>query len=77
MKFYKIDDIEGFFRTVDRCKGRVELLTEEGDRLNLKSQLTKCASLATFFSGGEIKEMEILTSDPGDMDQLVRFCIYR
>ena len=73
MKFYKIDDIEGFFRTVDKCKGRVELLT----RLNLKSQLTKCVSLATFFSGGEIKEMEILTSDPGDMDQLVRFCIYR
>ena len=29
MKFYKIDDIEGFFRTVDKCKGRVELLTEE------------------------------------------------
>lgn len=77
MKFYKIDDIEGFFRTVDKCKGRVELLTEEGDRLNLKSQLTKCVSLATFFSGREIKEMEILTSDPGDMDQLVRFCIYR
>ena len=77
MKFYKIDDIEGFFRTVDKCKGRVELLTEEGDRLNLKSQLTKCVSLATFFSGGEIKEMEILTSDPGDMDQLGRFCIYR
>lgn len=77
MKFYKIDDIEGFFRTVDKCKGRVELLTEEGDRLNLKSQLTKCVSLATFFSEGEIKEMEILTSDPGDMDQLVRFCIYR
>ena len=77
MKVQNITDVEGLFRVIDTCRGKVELVTGEGDRLNLKSQLTKCVSLATFFSGGEIKEMEILTSDPGDMDQLVRFCIYR
>lgn len=39
MKVTNITNIEGFFKTVDSCKGKVELLTGEGDRLNLKSKL--------------------------------------
>ena len=75
MKFYNISDIEGFFKAVDECKGKVELVTDEGDRLNLKSQLSKIVAYAGTFSGGKIKEMEILTSDPDDMRTLVKFII--
>ena len=39
MKVQNITDVEGFFKVVDSCKGRVELVTGEGDRLNLKSKL--------------------------------------
>ena len=37
MKVSNIKDIDKFFEVVDSCKGRVELVTGEGDRLNLKS----------------------------------------
>ena len=37
MKVQNITDIEGFFKAIDSCKGKVELVTGEGDRLNLKS----------------------------------------
>ena len=39
MKIENIKDIEGFFKVVDQCKGRIELVTAEGDRLNLNRQL--------------------------------------
>ena len=39
MKVQNITDIDAFFKVVDNCKGRVELVTGEGDRLNLKSKL--------------------------------------
>ena len=37
MKVQNITDIDKFFEVVDSCKGKVELVTGEGDRLNLKS----------------------------------------
>ena len=36
MKVQNIKDVNKFFEVVDSCKGRVELVTGEGDRLNLK-----------------------------------------
>lgn len=33
MKVQNITDIEGFFKVVDSCEGKVELVTGEGDRL--------------------------------------------
>ena len=73
MKLNHITDIEGFFKTVDECKGRVELVTGEGDRLNLKSKLSQYVSLARIFSDGDIPEMEILASEPEDIARLVGF----
>ena len=35
MKVQNISDIDGFFKVVDACSGKVELVTGEGDRLNL------------------------------------------
>ena len=75
MKLYHVKDVEGFFKTVDACKGRVELVTGEGDRLNLKSKLSQYLSLAEIFSNDEIPEMEILTSEKEDMERMVSFLI--
>ena len=44
MKVQNITDIEGFFKVVDSCEGKVELVTGEGDRLNLKSKLSQYVS---------------------------------
>ena len=49
MKVTHITDIDKFFEVIDSCKGRVELVTGEGDRLNLKSKLSQYVSLANKF----------------------------
>ena len=73
MKVQNIPDIEGFFKVVDSCEGKVELVTGEGDRLNLKSKLSQYVSMANIFSGGEIPELEIVAHEPQDIDKLVKF----
>jgi len=73
MKVNNIKDINKFFDIVDSCKGRVELVTGEGDRINLKSQLSKYVSLATVFSSGTIPEIEIVAYDPDDTNKIINF----
>ena len=75
MKVQNITDIEGFFNVIDQCKGRVELVTGEGDRLNLKSKLSQYVSMANIFSNGEIPELEIIAYEKEDIDKLVSFMI--
>ena len=45
MKIKNIKDVDGFFKVIDSCAGKVELITGEGDRLNLKSKLCQYVSL--------------------------------
>ena len=73
MKVQNITDIEKFFKVVDECKGKVELVTGEGDRLNLKSKLSQYLSLANIFSNGYIKELELVAYDKEDIDRLIQF----
>ena len=71
MKVQNIKDVNKFFEVVDSCKGKVELVTGEGDRLNLKSKLSQYVSLANIFSNGEIPELEIVAYEKEDIDKLL------
>ena len=73
MKVQNITNINKFFETIDHCKGKVELVTGEGDRLNLKSKLSQYVSLANIFSNGEIPELEIIAYEKEDVDRLIQF----
>ena len=73
MKISNIKDIDKFFSVIDSCDGKVELVTGEGDRLNLKSKLSQYVSMANIFSGGEIPELEIIAYEPEDTDRLIKF----
>lgn len=73
MKVQNIANIEKFFKVIDDCKGKVELVTGEGDRLNLKSKLSQYVSLANIFSDGTIDELEIIAYEPEDISKLVEF----
>ena len=75
MKVQNIADVEVFFKVVDSCKGRVELVTGEGDRLNLKSKLSQYVSMANIFSNGEIPELEVIAYEKEDTDKLIQFMI--
>jgi hypothetical protein len=73
MKIQNITNIEKFFEVIDSCQGKVELVTGEGDRLNLKSKLSQYVSLANIFSDGSISELELLAYEPEDINKLVNF----
>ena len=73
MKVQHISDVDAFFKAVDECKGKVELVTGEGDRLNLKSKLSQYVSMANIFSNCEIPELEIIAYEKEDIDRLIGF----
>ena len=75
MKVTNIKNIEGFFKIVDSCKGKVELVTGEGDRLNLKSKLCQYVSMASIFSNGSIPELELIAYEREDIDALINFML--
>ena len=75
MKVQNITDIEKFFKVIDSCSGKVELITGEGDRLNLKSKLSQYVSIANLFSDGTIEELEIVAYEPSDIDKLLSFMV--
>lgn len=75
MKVQNITNIDKFFEVIDTCVGKVELVTGEGDRLNLKSKLCQYVSMAKIFSNGEIPEMEIVAYEQEDIMKLVDFLV--
>lgn len=75
MKVQNIKDVNKFFEVIEECDGKVELVTNEGDRLNLKSQLTKYVAIANFFSDGTVKELELVAYEPKDVEKLINYMV--
>ena len=73
MQLQNIDSVEKFFSVIDECRGRVELVSPEGDRINLKSKLAQYLSLASVFSNGYIKELDLIAYEREDVDRLLKF----
>lgn len=73
MKLSNITNIDAFFKVVDRCYGRVELVSPDGDRINLKSKLAQYVSMANIFSNGYIKELELVAYESEDVIRLIKF----
>ncbi len=73
MKIKNITDIDKFFRVIDSCTGKVELVGEN-IRLNLKSKLAQVVGLAQIFSGGTpIEELEVIAYNQDDVNRLINY----
>ena len=70
MKIHNINDLEKFFKVVDSCAGRVELVKVGGDRLNIKTKLSQFVSIANIFSSESISEYELIAYEKEDIDKL-------
>ncbi len=76
MKISNIENPQELLDVVDQCVGTVELITPEGDRLNLKSKLCQYISLTSVFaSAANIPEMEIIAHEPEDVKRIMNFMI--
>lgn len=77
MKLMNIDvnKLDELFAIIDGCKGRVELVSEEGDRINMKSKLSQIVSLANIFAAGAdvINQLELVAYNPEDAAKLFNF----
>ena len=76
MKIMNISNVDVFFKVVDSCEGKVELVSKEGDRLNLKSTLTQYVALAKVFSNGYIRELELVVHEANDVKKFMEFLAY-
>ena len=76
MKIKNISNPKRFFECLQNCKGSIEVVTSEGDRLNIKSKLCQYIIMMNIFNNAEIDEVEMFFSCPEDyalvMDFLVR-----
>lgn len=75
MKVKQITNVDGFYKALTKCRGRVELITEERDVLNLASTLTQFIGLTTVFSNPDIKSYEIVCYDPNDFQYIKEFLV--
>ncbi len=69
-------DVPTFLDLLDRCKGDVYLISDEGDKLNLKSKLCQLVGLTRLIEGGKIASCYIQCEDPEDESMLFRFNLY-
>ncbi len=69
-------DVQKFMDALDRCKGNVYLITEEGDRLNLKSKLSQITGLLHLIEGGKLVKAKVVCDDPDDEAMLFRMNLF-
>lgn len=75
MKIRNITNPKRFFEVIGQCKGRVELITSEGDRLNLKSTLCQYIALTQMFKEARIDDIELVVSEPEDFNILLDYLV--
>lgn len=75
VKVMNITNLEKFFGVIDQCKEKVELVTDNGDRYNLKSKLSQYVSLTKVVFGGVIPEVSLITHSPSDTGKIIRYMI--
>ncbi|MBQ9461318.1 MAG: hypothetical protein IJU51_05290 [Clostridia bacterium] len=69
-------DVKEFLAVIDTCEGDVFLVTDEGDRLNLKSKLCQLIGLTQLIEGGKITNAHLECTNPEDETKLFRFNMF-
>jgi hypothetical protein len=75
MKLHNLN-VQDFITEVEHCKGNVYLVTNDGDKLNLKSKLCQIVGLTAIIEGGKIAEAEVVCDSLEDESKLFRFNLY-
>lgn len=75
MKIENVNNVEGLFNVLNACTGKVELVSAEGDRINLKSKLSQMLMMSQLLDHAYIKELELIVHEPADMKKVVDFMI--
>ena len=77
MKVMNIENPQEFLKVIDSCSGQVELVTADGDRLNLKSKLCQLVSLSTIFESASTIPMESPEILQYFLEQMLNYAAYQ
>ena len=70
-------DVNDFLKLIDSCKGNIYLVTNEGDKLNLKSKLCQLVGLSRLIEGGIINDASLVCESIEDEGVLMRYKLYK
>lgn len=70
-------DVNDFLTLIDTCKGDIYLVTDEGDKLNLKSKLSQLLGLKSLIQGGIVANASLVCEKVEDEAIMLRFKLYR
>ncbi|WP_455501345.1 hypothetical protein [Gemmiger sp.] len=73
MKFRNEVDLSAFLEAAQQCRGEVLFCTPEGDKLNLKSTLSKYLFAALAGNEELLQKGSIVCTDPQDEGRLAFF----
>lgn len=76
MKLMNVN-FEDFMEVIDKCAGPVWLITEDKDKLNLKSKLSQLLGIREILRFGEVEAMDIECENMEDKSRIFRFLLYR
>lgn len=76
MKVKNISNPKLFFERLQHCKGNIEVVTPEGDRLNMKSKLCQYIVMMNIFNNAEIDEVEMFFSCPEDYALIIDYLVH-
>lgn len=75
MKIKNISDPVKFFEKLNECSGQIELITEDGDVLNLRSKLCRYIAMTNVFTQAKIGEMELRFSNDKDVKLIIDYLV--
>ncbi len=75
MKIKNIRDPKGFFEALKDCKGELEVVTPQGDRLNLKSKLSQYIFMSDMFKDATLGDLELVATEPDDIALILAYLI--
>ncbi len=73
MKIGAVTDLDKFFDVIDKCEGKVELVTKDGDHYSLNSKISQLVAVAKVLSSDEISDVELIASDPEEEKKIKEF----
>lgn len=72
MRVTDITSVNTFMEIIDKCEGKVELVSEQGDRLNLSSKISQFAAIVKILTDGSIQQLEIISYSIRDAENLTK-----
>ena len=75
MTFTNVANVDKLLKAIEECEGKVEMVTEQGDRFNLKSKLSQYVSFVKILTNQTIPAIEIITSNHSDAERLMKLMI--